>query len=129
MRVSKSEVVVVCICLTSLLGVFVWFDGTHAAHQHRAIRAAVKTQVVSHESQIEEILAKMHGMDAAIIEQAIYDELQMRPSSSLITRSMINVNRRDDGRPECRIDTSSFGVEPRMIRTEPESARRDDSVL
>lgn len=52
-------------------------------------------------------------------EDAVFEELQAGPSTSLITRSMVRVSPAADGRLECVIDASALGVVVRTIRSSP----------
>jgi hypothetical protein len=116
MRFSRSDVWILCICALLLLVGVSWVAARHAAYQRSAIRMTVKNQVYQHEDAIEIILARMRGTNSAAIEEAIFEELKARPSSSLITRSMVRVKSAGDGEFECVVDTRSLGVEPLTIR-------------
>ena len=114
MGFSRSDVCVLCICAAVLLAGAVWLGRAHAENQRRALTGAVNRQIAGHKERIAEVLT-IRGTNYAVMEQAIYEELQTAPSSSLITRSMVGVKRGKDGRLECRIDISSLGLKPRTI--------------
>jgi len=89
----------------------------HIQIERRILVSAVTHQIDSHSTQIGRLLATMRGTNVSLVEDATFEELQTKFSTSLISRSMIRVAPTGDGHLECVIDTSSLGVPPRTIRS------------
>jgi len=87
----------------------------HMRGERRYLVSAVSQQIDGHATQIGELLATMRGSNATAVEDAAFRELQAIPSTSLISRSMIRVTPTGDGRLQCVIDTSPFGIPARTI--------------
>lgn len=115
----KSSTIVVWLGLALLLGVVFLFAHQHGAGHRRLLVSAVTHQLDAHAGQIATLLTTMSSSNVTVVEDAAFQELQTRDSTSLILRSMIRVAPVADGRLECVIDTSSLGVAPRTIRGSP----------
>ena len=106
------------ICPLAAILVAVMVGGSlHMRGQQRALVSAVTHQVHGHAAQIGILLTHMRGSNAALVEDAAFQELQAIPSTSLISRSMIRVAPGSDGRLECVVDASSLGIPPQTIRS------------
>ncbi len=115
-RAFMNKWQIICPVVAMLVAVVV-FGNIHMRREQRALASAVTQQVDAHAPQIGELLAAMRGSNAIVVEDAAYQELQARPSTSLISRSMIRIASAGDGRLECIIDTSPLGIPPRTIRS------------
>jgi len=85
--------------------------------ERRAVISVVTQEINAHAPQIEKILVAMHDSNATVVKDTAFQEMQTKPSSSLISRSMIRIESAGDGHLECVIDTSALGVPPRTIRS------------
>jgi hypothetical protein len=81
--------------------------------------AAVTRQLDEHSPRISALLTTMRNSNLSLIEDAVYQEIQTLPSTSLISRSMIRVAGGSNGFPACLIDTRSLGIAPRIIPAWP----------
>jgi len=108
---------IICPVVAVLLAAIV-LGSVHSQSQRRVLVSAVTHQLDGHAPQIGDILATMRGSNVTVIEDAAYQELQVIPSTSLISRSMIRVAPTADGFLECVIDTSSLGIAPRTIQAQ-----------
>ena len=99
-----------------LVGVLI-AGGLHQASVHRRILAGTLIhQLEAHSPRITIILSNMHRSDVSVIEDQIYSELRTAPSTSLISRSMVTVKPGRDGRLECTVDVSQFGMSPYHVK-------------
>jgi hypothetical protein len=109
-----------CIFLSAVFLVLLGFNVAglrqHAAIQRQTLNVALTHQIDGHSAHIASLLASMRATQFSNIEDAIYQELRTKPSTSLISRTMVKVGTASDGLLECMIDTSEFGVAPRFIR-------------
>ena len=103
--------------MVAMLVVVIVFGSIHMRGDSRALVLAVAQQIDTHASQIGELLVAMRSSNAIVVEDAAFKELQARPSTSLISRSMIKIASGTDGRLECVIDTGAMGIPPRTIRS------------
>ncbi len=108
---------IICPVVAMLLAVIV-LGSIHSRGVRRALVSAVTQQLDGHSPQIAALLTTMRGSNVTVIEDAAYQELQVIPSTSLISRSMIRVAPTADGFLECVIDTSSLGIAPRTIQAQ-----------
>lgn len=112
----KRPTLVICVVVAGLLGFVLLLAHRHGAVKRRALVSAVTYQLDGHSSRIAALLTAMPGSNARVVEDAVLQELQGIPSTSLISRSMIRVGPAGDGGLECVIDTTSLGIAPRTIR-------------
>jgi hypothetical protein len=71
----------------------------------------------------------MHGIDVKVVGNAVFEELQTKASTSLISRDMITVTVTGNGALECLIDMNSLGIPPRTIRSKANSQLDSDSLV
>jgi hypothetical protein len=112
---KESPVTVVFIIASILLVGLVVTGVMHGRNQRQYLVASVAHQIDSHSATIAALLSASHGSNSSQIEEAVYDELQRAPSTSLITRSMVSVHESPGSALECVLDVSSFGMEIRRI--------------
>jgi hypothetical protein len=115
MKISNSIVTVAIVGLV-LLGALIFVVHEHTLGDRLIMAHAVTRQLDAHTTNIAVLLGTMSTNDTPVIEDAVYAELQRADSTSLITRSDIQVVRTDGGFLQCFIDTRRFGVPPRSIR-------------
>jgi hypothetical protein len=95
-------------------GIYGWIGHVHL--ERHILVSAVTQQLDRHTTNIVQILSGMAVTDASLQDDAIFQELQKIPSTSLISRSMVKVAATTNGHLECTVDTSSLGIPPRTIR-------------
>jgi hypothetical protein len=83
------------------------------------MRNALMHQIESHRPEIEKILNEMNTSHPSKITLAIHEELKTRPSTSLISTSMVRVFR-TNRIFHCEIDLSDFGLQSVIIRPSSE---------
>jgi hypothetical protein len=114
---NKWQIICPVVLLVAVAFVILLMVHRQEALDGRAMAAnAVTRQLDGHSPAIATLLATMKTNDISSIEDTVYVELQRAPSSSLITRSDIQVMRVSNGSVECVIDMSRWGVSPRTIR-------------
>ena len=106
---------IICPVVALVLAAMVFWN-MHMRVERRALVSAVTEHLNAHVSQISQLLEAMHGSNSTVVEDAVFQELQSTPSSSLISRSMIKVAPAMDGDLECIVDTSPLGISTRTIR-------------
>lgn len=109
---NKWQIIYPVVAMLVVVGVLA---SRHAGGHRRALVLAVTQQVDRHSPQIAALLTTLRGSNVTVIEDAAYQELEAIPSPSLISRSMITVAPAGNGRLQCVIDTSRWGVPPRTI--------------
>jgi hypothetical protein len=109
---------IICPPIAALV-VAIVFGSIHLRGERRYLEAAVTRQIDSHSTQIVSLLSNMPRTNVTLVEDAVFQELQRAPSTSLITRPMIRVATAGDGSLECVVDTSSLGVAVSTIRSSP----------
>jgi len=107
---------IICPVVAMLVAVLA-FGGIHMRGGRRLLASAVSQQLDAHAPRIRAIIASMRGSNATVVEDAVFKELQVIPSTSLISRSMVRVAPATDGRLECSVDTASLGIPSRTIRS------------
>ena len=105
-----------------LLSFLFWIANHHASHQRRALPNALKKEIQSHQPAIEKLLTETNTSDPSAITLAIHEELQTRPSTSLISTSMVRVFPTNNIF-HCEIDLGEFGLESVYIRPPSDSIR------
>ena len=114
MKTSKLILTVAIVGLAAL-GLLILVVHEHAMGDRLIMAHAVTRQLDAHASNIASLLGTMSTNDTSAIEDAVFAELQGADSTSLIARSDIRVTR-TGGILECFVDTSRFGIPPRLIR-------------
>ncbi|HXC36648.1 MAG TPA: hypothetical protein VNV43_12285 [Candidatus Acidoferrales bacterium] len=114
MKISRPVVTAGCMVI-AFLGFLLLARNNQATAESEALARALTLQIDSHSSRIASVLATMAPADTNSIQDAIYDELRKSPSTSLILRSDVTVEKGPDGRLKCLVDTSRYGVAPRII--------------
>jgi hypothetical protein len=103
------------ICPVLLLSFLFWIANQHASHHRRALHNALRNEIRAHQPQIKKLLTEMNTSDSTAITLAIHEELQKRPSKSLISTSIVRVFRTNN-LFHCEIDLGDFGLQPVIIR-------------
>ena len=88
----------------------------HARSEQRYLFFAVTRQVDAHASQIETLLSEVNVQSAFRVEEAVFNELQRPPSTTLITRNMVSVRPSTGSVWQCLIDLSSLRLPVRVIQ-------------
>jgi hypothetical protein len=105
---------IICpLTLLALIGVLAM--RSQLVTERHVMASAVTRQLDGHSSEIATLLDTMHTNQVVEIEDAVYQELQRPPLTSLIARSNICVTRTTNGLLKCTVDTSEEGVPPRTI--------------
>jgi hypothetical protein len=112
---EKSEVTVLCLILGALLVGLALVGHLQGRAQRRHLVSAVTEQVDAHSASIAILLSEAGSSSNSQIEDAVYEELQGAPSTSLITREMVSVRQSPSNVFECVIDTTSLGLQARRI--------------
>jgi hypothetical protein len=106
---------IICpLTLLAAIGALAWHS--HMEVESHIMASAVTRQLDGHSSEIATLLDRMHTNEAVEIEEAVYQELQRPPMTSLIVRSNVSVTRTTDGLLQCTVDTSEESVPSRTIR-------------
>lgn len=105
---------IACVCVILLLSFPFWIANQHASHKRRAVRNALRHEIRFHQPAIEQLLTEMNKADPFAITLAINEELQKRPSTSLISTSMVRVFRSNQIF-HCEIDLSDYGLRSVII--------------
>ncbi len=111
----RAEWQVVWITVGALLVLALVAGYLHYRSARAGIEGTVKWQIDGHERAVADILQTKGGFPGGDVEDAIFGELQKTPSSSLIERWMIKVEKTPTGKMRCVIDTTARGVPPRVI--------------
>lgn len=114
--IMKRSQMILWLVVLVLLGRIFLGNLSHRGAQRRTLTAAVSHQIDGHSSKIAGLLVELRGRDVSQVEDAVWQELQARPSTTLISRSMIKVAPGADGSLECVIDSGAFGLPSRTIR-------------
>ena len=114
MKASRGITILVLVAL-GLLGGLLTVGHQQASVHRRILVNALRSQLDGHAERIETLLNTMSKNDTPAIEAAAYKELQGIPSTSLISRADVKVTPTGSGL-QCVIDTSKYGVPPRIIR-------------
>ena len=112
---ATQQITVIAVVGLALLGGLIAVGHHHASVHRQILVSALTSQLDGHAERIQVLLNTMGTNDTAAIEEAAYNELQGIPSTSLISRSDVKVIATNSGL-QCRIDTSRFGVAPRIVR-------------
>jgi hypothetical protein len=123
MKISPSISAAIAVGLV-ILAVVIAVGLQQASIDRKILVRAVTQQLDGHSPSIVTMLSTMSNSDTSLIEDAAYRELQTAPSTSLILRSDIKVMAAHDGLLQCMIDTSRFGLPPRVIH---QSTSRDST--
>jgi len=113
---KTSPLTVVLIILGVVLVGLVVFGFLHGRGQRAYLVSAVTHQMDAHSTSIAALLSEVGGRSPSQLEDAIFEELQRAPSTSLITREMVSVRQSTGSVLECVIDTTSLGLQARRIQ-------------
>jgi len=113
---KTSPVTVVFITFGVLLAGLAVFGFMHGRGHRRHLVSAVTHQMDPHSANIATLLSEVGSRSASQLEDAVYEELQRAPSTSLIAREMVSVRSSTGNVLECVIDTASLGLQARLIQ-------------
>jgi len=113
---QTSPVTVILIIVGAGLVGSVVFSILHSRRQQEYLVSAVTHQMDAHSSSIAALLSGGGGRSPSQLEDAVFEELQRAPSTSLITREMVSVRQSTGSLLECVIDTTSLGLQARRIQ-------------
>lgn len=88
----------------------------HLRTQRQYLVSAVTRQLDAHSANIATLLSDEDKRTVSQREDAVFEELQRAPSTSLITREMVSVRQSTGSVLECVIDTASLGIKTRRIQ-------------
>jgi hypothetical protein len=123
MTANRQAITVCAIAVTVFSVGMLFFAHRQASTDIQLLTRALTSQYEGHKGKIQYLVNTMPTNDRTAIEDAVYEELQGIPSTSLIRRSDIKVTTVSN-RVECSIDTSRFASNPPSIvrETKPTEA-------